>query len=97
MKIESNRPDPAAVEKATTTPIDKSTTGTTAAPGASADKVALSQDAELFAKASKAATAEPQVRQELVDKMKQTIATNGGLDVDPGELADRMIDDLLDK
>jgi flagellar biosynthesis anti-sigma factor FlgM len=97
MKIESNRPDPAAIDKATTTPIDKTTTGTTAAPGASADKVALSQDAELFAKATKAASAEAPVRQELVDKMKQTIATNGGLDVDPGELADRMIDDLLDK
>ena len=97
MKIESNRPDPAAVDKATTTPIDKTTTGTTAAPAPSADKVALSQDAELFAKATKAATAETPVRQELVDKMKQTIATNGGLDVDAGELADRMIDDLLGK
>jgi flagellar biosynthesis anti-sigma factor FlgM len=97
MKIESNRPDPAAVEKATTTPIDKTTAGTTAAPAASADKVALSHDAELFAKATKAATAETPVRQELVDKMKQTIATNGGLDVDAGELADRMIDDLLGK
>ena len=97
MKIESNRPDPAAVEKATTTPIDKTAPGTTAAPAASADKVALSHDAELFAKATKEATAEAPVRQELVDKMKQTIATNGGLDVDPGELADRMIDDLLGK
>src|SRR5688500_19181903 len=97
MKIESNRPDPAAVEKATSTPVDKTTTGTTAAPGTSADKVALSDDAELFARATRTATAETPVRQELVAKMKQTIATDGGLDVDPGQLADLMIDDLLDK
>jgi flagellar biosynthesis anti-sigma factor FlgM len=97
MKIESNRPDPATVEAAKTTPVDKTTSGPSAAPGTSADKVALSHDAELFAKASKAASADAPVRQELVDKMKQTIATNGGLDVDPGQLADLMIDDLLDK
>ena len=98
MKIEGDRHNP-AVDTAAATPVtgDAAVPAHSTAPAAGKDKVALSHDAELFAAASRAAQAEPAVREELVEKRKNEIADTGGLAVDPGQLADQLIDDLLGK
>ena len=66
-------------------------------PGAvSTDRVEVSSDAKLMGAALKAATDAPAVRTELVEAMKQKLAA-GEIGKDSGRLADRLIDDLLNK
>jgi flagellar biosynthesis anti-sigma factor FlgM len=97
MKISGDRLSP-AVDSPAAAPVSSDHPPVqTTAPVAGTDTVALSPDAALLAAATRAAQAEPAVREELVEKMRKEIADKGGLSVDPHELADLMIDDLLDK
>jgi len=68
--------------------------GGTPAPGGPADRVELSSDAALRAAALKAASETPDVRTELVDRMREKLAS-GTLGADSLALADAIIDDLL--
>lgn len=97
MKIEGNRSNPVADAPATTQVIDRTAPSETPRPGTGADSVALSHDAALLAAATKDAAREAPIRQELVDARKAEIDANGGLSVDAGQLADLLIDDLLDR
>ena len=100
MKIDGNRPtqDTEATEASKRTALDKAVKRTTtekAAP-ASADRIEVSADAKLLAAATDAAQKAPEVRTELVERMKQKLNA-GEIGNDSGKLADRMIDDLLKK
>lgn len=95
MKIEGGRPHPAIDGSVTPSVTDRASTPADAAGAAGKDSVALSPDAELFAAASREAQAAPPVREELVAKMQAEIAEHGSLDVDPNQLADLLIDDLI--
>jgi len=79
--------------KADDRPMSK-TADTRTAGGA--DKVELSQDVQLVAAALKAASDAPAVRTELVEDMKRKLAA-GEIGADSGRLADRIIDDLLER
>ncbi len=99
MKIDGNRPtqDTDATEAAKKTALDKAVTRTTSEKIAPAgDRVEVSADAKLLAAATDAARKSPEVRTELVERMKQKLAA-GELGNDSGRLADRIIDDLLKK
>jgi flagellar biosynthesis anti-sigma factor FlgM len=60
------------------------------------DKVELSSDAKLMAAALKAADSPAAVRTDVVEAMKQKLAA-GEIGNDSGRLADRMLDDLLQR
>jgi flagellar biosynthesis anti-sigma factor FlgM len=63
---------------------------------ASKDRVEVSPDAQLLTSALAAAQNAPEVRTELVERMRQKLNA-GEIGNDAGKLADRMIDDLLKK
>jgi flagellar biosynthesis anti-sigma factor FlgM len=65
-------------------------------PAASRDRVEVSEDAKLLTAAIDAAKNTPDVRTELVERMKQKLNA-GEIGNDSGKLADKMIDDLLGK
>lgn len=99
MKIDANRPtqDTEATEAAKKTALDKAVKRTTSEKTVPAgDRVEVSADAKLLAAATDAAQKTPEVRTELVERMKQKLAA-GEVGNDSGKLADRMIDDLLEK
>ena len=60
-----------------------------------ADRVELSPGAELFALAKKTIDDSPEVRQDVVDRMKAALAA-GEIGQDAEHIADKMIDHLLD-
>ena len=60
------------------------------------DRVDLSANAELFTEAKRAAEGAPEVRTELVDKMRRALEA-GELGNDTSHIADRMIDRLLEE
>ncbi len=60
------------------------------------DKVELSSDAKLMAAALKAADSPAPVRSDVVEAMKQKLAA-GEIGNDSGRLADRILDDLLER
>ncbi|SRR6266545_7609428 len=100
MKIDGNRPtlDTEATDASKRTTLDKTVKRTTTdkATPASGDRVEVSADAKLLATATDAAQKAPEVRTELVERMKQKLNA-GEIGNDAGRLADRMIDDLLGK
>jgi flagellar biosynthesis anti-sigma factor FlgM len=59
-----------------------------------ADRVSLSATAELAREAAQAAGQAPDIRQDLVDRMRALRAA-GQLDADPERLADAMIDHMV--
>ena len=59
------------------------------------DRVQVSGDAALAAAAQRAADAAPNIRQDLVEKMRAKLAT-GEIGNDSERLADRLIDHMLD-
>ena len=94
MKIDGNRPglDHAALqrlEKAATESVKQATTN----KATSGDTVQVSADATLAHDAMKAANETPDVRADLVEKMRALLAS-GELGNDAGAIADSMIDSI---
>ncbi|MBI4264103.1 MAG: flagellar biosynthesis anti-sigma factor FlgM [Acidobacteria bacterium] len=63
-------------------------------PTESGDRVEVSAEAQLLTTAIAAAQNAPEIRTELVERMRQKLEA-GEIGRDSGTLADRMIDDLL--
>lgn len=96
MKIQGNRPDNDAAI-AQNTKVDRGGTDARAAAGARAgqgDRVALSSEVALAGTALKAATDLPDVRMDLVNRMRE-LMERGELGADAEALADRLIDGML--
>ena len=98
MRIDGNRPnaDTAAaqnqkVDKAAADASRQAASGRTTASG---DRVAVSSDAALANAAVKAANETPEIRTELVDRMRSLMKA-GQLGNDAGKLADSLIDSML--
>jgi flagellar biosynthesis anti-sigma factor FlgM len=70
---------------------DASSTGSTAGAG----NLTLSADAEIASAAIRKAAALPEIRQELVERVRKLL-DNGELGRDPERLADAIIDSLID-
>jgi len=96
MKIEATRPN---LESEATSQTGRVGTGRArdAQSGSTtqvSDRVELSGDAALAAAARRAAEQAPDIRQDLVDRMRAKLEA-GEIGNDPERLADRMIDHLL--
>lgn len=100
MKIEGNRltGDAEAASAADAARKTERSAARSAERGASAgqDTVEVSPDARLLAAALKATADAPPIRTEVVEAMKLKLAA-GEVGADSGRLADRIIDDLLDR
>jgi negative regulator of flagellin synthesis FlgM len=98
MKIEGNNPGPesAAAKKLERAQNEASRPGTPGTPATAGDRVELSPDAALAHEAVKAAASAPEIRQDLVDRMRKALAA-GELGNDPKALADRIIGSLIDE
>jgi len=98
MKIENDKPNPLTGQAdplspaAPTGSTPASNTGS-AAP-ATTDQLTLSSEAQLLKAAADAATGDPAVRTELVEKMRALLA-DGKIGTDADQLADSLIDDVL--
>jgi flagellar biosynthesis anti-sigma factor FlgM len=99
MKVEGDRPNPeiaaarshkaekTATEAARQAPVSKPDKG---------DSVAVSSDAALASSAVKAANESPDIRPDVVERMKQ-LRDRGELGKDVGKLSDSLIDAMLGK
>ena len=100
MKIEGNRQtqDTEATEASRRMAADKGVkrSDIDKSSGASRDRVEVSADAQLMTSALNATQESPAVRTELVERLKQKFDA-GEIGNDSGRLADRMIDDLLNR
>jgi len=97
MKIDGNRPahDASATDATRRTGKDAAVhQGSGVAPAATGDRVELSGDAALRADALKAANAAPDIRTELVDRLREKLNA-GQIGSDAGALADAILDDQL--
>ena len=98
MKIDGNRPahDASATDGTRRTGKDGGVQqGSGVAPSTTAgDRVELSGDAALRAEALKAANAAPEIRTELVDRLREKLNA-GQIGNDAGALADAILDDQL--
>lgn len=80
---------------APTAPAAPSTAaGKTAAGQSTADQLTLSPEAQLLKAAADAASSDPAVRAELVEKMRALLA-DGKIGIDADQLAESLIDDVL--
>jgi negative regulator of flagellin synthesis FlgM len=95
MKIDSNRLELAPDVAATETITAKGRKAAEASPAPEGDRVQLSAGAGLLARATQALADVPEIRQDVVDQMKEAIAT-GEAGFDPLELADKILDDILE-
>ena len=96
MKIQGNRPDNDAAI-AQNTRVERPEADTRAAAGVrvgQGDRVALSAEAALASSAAKAAAELPEVRMDLVNRMRE-LMERGELGADAEALADRLIDGML--
>jgi flagellar biosynthesis anti-sigma factor FlgM len=99
VKIDGNRPaDPGAAEalkravseqRVQRSGVDKTATDRR-------DRVEVSPDAQLLKTALDEAQKSPAIRTELVERLREKLNA-GELGKDAGKLADRLIDDLLDR
>ena len=100
MKIEGQRPgiDTAATDAAQriTTDQQNQVNRTGGRPAATGDRVEVSADAKLMSEAMKTAAATPDIRTDVVERMKQKLAA-GEVGNDSGRLADSMLDSILKK
>lgn len=97
MKIDGNRPDNDAAI-AQNTKVDRGGADARAVAGARAgqgDRVALSSEAALASSVAKAAAELPDVRMDLVNRMRE-LMERGELGADAEALADRLIDGMLE-
>lgn len=97
MKIEGNTPN---VESVAAQQADRVTAGRTKYPsggvaGQGTDRVQVSENAALAASARRLADETPDIRQDLVERMRAKLAA-GDIGSDAGRLADRLIDHLLE-
>ena len=97
MKIDSNRPnlDQAALQRLERAAAEASKQAASGKTGTS-DTVQVSADAALANDAVKAVNDSPDVRADLVERMRALLAA-GELGNDAGALADSLIDSMLDK
>ena len=102
MKIEGNRQtqdtEGTEASKRAAAAFDKAVkrTVTDTSSTTSRDRVEVSADAQLMTSALTATQKSPAVRTELVERLRQKF-TAGEIGNDSGRLADRMIDDLLNR
>jgi flagellar biosynthesis anti-sigma factor FlgM len=90
--IETTQTD--ATQKVTADPrLTKSGTRPATSSG---DTVEVSADAKLLSAAVKTADGTPGIRTDVVERMKEKLAA-GEIGNDAGRLADRMLDDILNK
>jgi len=97
MKIENDKPNPLTgpTESLTSaTPASRSSGPEKLTPATSADQLTVSAAAKLLKAASDAASNDPGVRAELVEKMR-TLMAEGKVGVDADQLADSLIADVL--
>jgi flagellar biosynthesis anti-sigma factor FlgM len=97
MKIQGNRPENDAAV-AQNTKVERGGAETRPAAGArvgQGDRVALSSEAALASSAAKAAADAPDVRMDLVNRMRE-LMDRGELGADAEKLADRLIDGMLE-
>ena len=96
MKIEANRPriDTTAAEEAQKVAADRRAGKVGGRPSSSSDTVEVSADAKLLSQAVKLAHDTPDIRADVVERMREKLAA-GTVGNDAGRLADRMLDDLL--
>jgi flagellar biosynthesis anti-sigma factor FlgM len=97
MKIEGNRPnlESVAAQRTGQPNTGRVKNGPAGSMAQGSDRVQVSEDAALAASARRAADAAPDLRQDLVDRMRAKLAA-GEIGKDPERLADRLIDHLLD-
>ena len=97
MKIDSNRPnlDQAALQRLERAAAEARKSGA-ASKAVSGDTVEVSADAALANDAVKAANDSPDIRTDLVQRMRALLAS-GELGSDAGALADSLIDSMIDK
>lgn len=98
MKIDGNRPthdtEAADATQRSSRDVNVRQGGGVGPAGTSTDRVELSGDAALRAAALKAANAAPDIRPELVDRMREKLEA-GKVGHDAGALADAILDSLL--
>lgn len=98
MKIQGNRPENDAAAIAQKQKLERATSegrqaGAAGKPG-QGDRVDVSSDAALASSAAKAASEAPDVRTELVNRMR-SLMEKGELGADAEKLADSLIDTML--
>lgn len=98
MRIDHKGITPGSVSLGSTerTEAEKRTGQGTAATRGGSDSISLSSDAQLLHSALKAAADAPAIRADKVDEARRKLAS-GDLGRDAGRLADRLIDDLLER
>jgi flagellar biosynthesis anti-sigma factor FlgM len=98
MKIEANRPriDTKATGEAQKIATDRRAGKVGTRQATSADTVQVSSDAKLLSQAMKVAQDTPDIRTDVVERMREKLAA-GNVGNDAGRLADRMLDDLLQR
>ncbi len=98
MRIDHKAINPGAVSLGSTerTEAEKRTGQGTAAKGSQGDSIQLSSDAQLLHSALKAAADTPETRADKVEDVRRKLAA-GEIGKDFGRLADRLIDDLLER
>ena len=97
MKIEGNTPnlESVAAQHSDRVSLGRAKAYTGGAPAQGSDRVHVSEDATLAASAKRAADGAPDIRQDLVERMRAKLAA-GEIGSDAGRLADRMIDHMLE-
>ena len=97
MKIENDKPNPLTGQTESLKPTaptgDAGSAGKTGG-ATNADQLTLSPEAQLLKEAEQAAAGSPDVRAELVEKMRALLA-DGKLGNDATALAESLIDDVL--
>ncbi len=98
MRIDHKAINPGAVSLGSTDRVeaDKGTGKGSVAKGSGGDSISLSSDAQLLHSALKAAAESPATRADKVDEARRKLAA-GEIGKDAGRLADRLIDDLLER
>ena len=100
MKIDRNRPalENEATEASKRTVADRRVqrSGVDRSSGDKSDRVEVSSDAQLMSSAISATQSAPAIRTELVERLRQKLNA-GEVGQDSGKLADRLIDDLLNR
>ncbi len=96
MKIEGNRPnlESVAAQRADRVTIGRGKTPAGVSSAQGTDRVQVSDSAALAASARRAADQAPDIRRDLVEKMRAKLAA-GEVGSDAERLADRMIDHML--
>jgi flagellar biosynthesis anti-sigma factor FlgM len=96
IKVDGNRPAGDAEATRRTEAVKKADTAAQPARAErKSDRVEVSRDAQLLTAALRAATDAPEIRQDVVDRMR-ALLDSGGLGTDSTKLAESLIDSMLD-